>query len=315
MNVKALRAFCLVVTRGSLAAAAADMHLSQPAVSRLIANLEYELGLKLFSRDKRTLIPSAEGRSFHREASRVLAGFGHLPEIAAEIGAGRQGPLRVVVMARLAAAVAAPAFAAFARQQPQISLSVEVHTRRDRERLLANQQFDMGFGPLPVAIAGLVAERLFSSRMIVALPRHSPLAQKPFLKPDDLSKEPQIALTRETLIRQQADAIFLQARRTPNVLMEVSSTALACQIVATGIGYTLCDPFAAAAAEGSQRLALVPLVPKFDLDYGVIRPEGTPLTPPMRALSDLVRDSAEAILRRAMQPASMRGKRTATVGK
>lgn len=313
MNVKALRAFCLVVTRGSLAAAADEMHLSQPAVSRLIANLEYELGLKLFSRDKRTLIPSAEGRGFYREASRVLAGIEHLPEIAAEIGAGRQGPLRVVVMARLAAAVAAPAFAAFAKRQPQISLSVEVHTRRDRERLLANQQFDMGFGPLPVAITGLIAERLFSSRMIVALPRHSPLAHKPLLKPDDLWKEPQVALTRETLIRQQTDAIFLQARRTPSVLMEVSSTALACQIVATGIGYTLCDPFAAA-AEGGQRLALVPLVPKFDLDYGVIRPEGTPLTPPMRALSDLVRDSAEAILRRAMQPASMRARRAAGVG-
>lgn len=297
MNVKALRAFCLVVTRGSLAAAADDMHLSQPAVSRLIANLEFELGLKLFSRDKRTLIPSAEGRSFYREASRVLAGIEHLPQLAAEIGAGRQAPLRVVVMARLAAAVAAPAFAAFAKQQPQISLSVEVHTRRDRERLLVNHQFDMGFGPLPVAIAGLTAERLFSSRMIVALPRHSPLAQRPFLKADDLGDEPQIALTRETLIRQQMDAIFLQARRTPNVLMEVSSTALACQIVASGVGYTLCDPFAAS-AEGGRRLALVPLAPKFDLDYGVIRPGGTQLTPPMRALCDLVRHSAEAILRR-----------------
>jgi DNA-binding transcriptional LysR family regulator len=296
MNVKALRAFCLVVTRGSLASAAADMHLSQPAVSRLVANLEYELKLKLFSRDKRTLIPSAEGRSFFREASRVLAGIEHLPQVAAEIGAGKQGRLRVVVMARLAPVVAAPAFAAFAKQQPQTSLSVEVHPRRDLERWLANHQFDMGFGPLPVANAGLIAEHLFSSRMLVVLPRDSPLAQRPSLAPGDLHEMGQIALAPDTLIRQQADAIFLRARRSPNVLMEVSSAALACQIVASGIGYTLCDAFAAAVA--GQRLALVPLTPKFELEYGVLRPEGTQLTRPMRALSELVRHSAEAILRR-----------------
>lgn len=296
MNVKALRAFCLVVTRGSLAAAADEMHLSQPAMSRLIANLEYELKLKLFSREKRTLVPSAEGWNFHREASRVLAGIEHLPQVAAEIGAGTRGRLRAVVMSRLASAVAAPAFAAFARQQPRISLSVEVHARRDMERWLASHQFDMGFGPLPVAHAGLVAEHLFSSRMLVAVHAQSRLAQRPFLGPGDLHEEPLVALTPDTLIRRQTDAIFLQARRTPNIVMEVSAATLACQIVASGIGYALCDAFVAAAI-GGQRLALVPLAPKFDLDYGVLRPHGTELTAPMRALSELVRHSAETILR------------------
>lgn len=296
MNVKALRAFSLVVTRGSLARAADEMHLSQPAVSRLIANLEYELKLKLFSRERRTLVPSAEGRSFHREASRVLAGIEHLPQVAAEIGAGTTGRLRVVVMARLAVGVAAPACAAFVREQPHISLAVEVHRWSDLGRWLANHQFDMGFGPLPVAHAGLVAEHLFSSRMLVAVHAQSPLAQKPFLGPGDLHEEPLVAVTPDTLIRRQTDAIFLQARRTPNIVMEVSAGALACQIVANGIGYTLCDALVPAAI-GDRRLALVPLAPKFDLDYGVLRPEGTELTAPMRALSELVRDSAEAILR------------------
>jgi DNA-binding transcriptional LysR family regulator len=307
MNVKALRAFCLIVTRGSLARAADAMHLSQPAVSRLISQLEHELKLKLFSREKRMLVPSAEGRSFYREASRVLAGIEHLPLVATEIGAGRKGRLRVVVMPRFAVAVAAKAFATFALQQPQISLLVEVHRWSDLERWLASHQFDMGFGPFPVASEGLVAERLFSSRMLVAVHAASPLAQRLFLEPGDLEDEPQVALTPDTLIRRQADAIFLQARRRPSIVMEVSSAALACQIVASGVGYALCDAFVAAAI-GRQNLATVPLAPKFDLEYGVLRPEGTQLTAPMRALSDLMRSSAEAFLRETAAIASPRGK-------
>jgi DNA-binding transcriptional LysR family regulator len=296
MNLKALRAFCLIVTRGSLAAAAEEMHLSQPAVSHLIANLEHELKLKLFSRDKRTLVPTTEGRSFYREASRAVAGIEQLPQAAAEIGAGRQERLRVVVMARLAQSVAAPAFAEFAKVYPQIPFAIEVHRRRDIERWMANQQFDLGFEPLPVTRAGIVAELLFSSRLLVAIHASSPLARKSFLEAADLRREPLIAPPGDTLLRQQLNAVFQQARLTPNLMIE-ASPALACQIVAGGVGYTLCDAFLGAGTVGDG-LALVPLVPTFTLDYGVIRPEGREFTLPMQALTELVRRSAEDILRR-----------------
>ena len=84
--------------------------------------------------------------------------------------------------------------------------------------------------------------------MLVILPRELAARAKALLAPGDLHEAAQIALTPDTLIRQQTDAIFLRARRSPNVVMEVSSAALACQIVASGVGYTLCDAFAAAVA-------------------------------------------------------------------
>jgi DNA-binding transcriptional LysR family regulator len=304
MNPKALKAFCLIVTRGSLAAAADEMRLSQPAVSRLITNLEYDLKLKLFSRDKRTLVPSPEGRNFYREASRVLAAFDHLPHMAAEIGAGRTGRLRVVVMPRIASAVVAPAIAAFSKQQPNVWLSVEVHARRDLERWLASHQFDMAFGPLPVAHAGIVGERLFSSPMFAAVHVDSPLAQRPFLEATDLAVEPLIAIASGTLTRQQADAVFLRARETSNILMEVSSSPLALQIVASGVGYALCDMFVAAGIAG-QRLVLVPVAPKVDMEFAVLWPENMQPTPAMRAFSELVRRSGEALLRQSTAAKSL----------
>jgi DNA-binding transcriptional LysR family regulator len=155
----------------------------------------------------------------------------------------------------------------------------------------------MAFGPLPVGHADIVGERLFSSPMFAAVHVDSPLARRPFLKAADLAAEPLIAIARGTLPRQQADSVFVRARETPNILMEVSSSALALQIVASGVGYALCDMFVAAGVAG-QRLALVPIAPKVDLEFAVLWPEKTQPTPAMRTLSELVRRTGEAVIER-----------------
>ncbi|NSX53703.1 LysR family transcriptional regulator [Sulfitobacter algicola] len=58
------------------------MNLSQPAVSRLISNLEHELGFTLFHRDRRALRPTQEGQRFFRETERILARMEQLADIA-----------------------------------------------------------------------------------------------------------------------------------------------------------------------------------------------------------------------------------------
>ena len=106
MNFKALRAFRLIVSQGSLAAAAEAMNLSQPAVSRLISLLEAETGLRLFDRSRRSLIVSAAGEQFHRETRHILDGIEELPHIAANIRTGTDNPLRLVTGPRVGAALA-----------------------------------------------------------------------------------------------------------------------------------------------------------------------------------------------------------------
>lgn len=66
MNFKSLRAFRLVVSQGSLAAAAEALNLSQPAVSRLISLLEDETKLTLFDRSRRRLTLSEAGEAFRK---------------------------------------------------------------------------------------------------------------------------------------------------------------------------------------------------------------------------------------------------------
>ncbi|MGP1396667.1 MAG: LysR family transcriptional regulator [Inquilinaceae bacterium] len=287
MNLKALRAFCLVMRRGSLAAAAEDLHLSQPAVSRLVSNLEHELKLSLFHRDRRTLRPSAEARAFYREAARILAGIEQLPDIAGEIRAGSGSRLRVVVMSRLAQAVVAPAARRFTDGHPDIVLTLEMHHRRDMERWLAGRQFDLGFGPLPVEDASLDVEPLCTRSAVAVLPAASPLRSAAAARIADLATEPLIALTPDTLLQSQIDAMFSMAGLAPRIALRTSSSHLACALAAQGLGYTITDPFAARSF--ADAAAMVPVDPSFALDFGVLWPREAQRSRAAEAFCDCVR--------------------------
>ena len=92
MNFKSLRAFQLVVTQGSLAAAAETMNLSPPAVSRLISLLEVEIKFELFNRTRRRLTMTTAGEAFYRATQPILDGVNELPHIANTIRAGSTRP-------------------------------------------------------------------------------------------------------------------------------------------------------------------------------------------------------------------------------
>jgi DNA-binding transcriptional LysR family regulator len=85
MNLKRLQAFRAVLETGSVTHAALRLHTTQPAVSRLISDLEKELGLALFVRQRQRLVPTEEGRMFFREAERALAAVDRIVDVARDI--------------------------------------------------------------------------------------------------------------------------------------------------------------------------------------------------------------------------------------
>src|SRR5258708_32265846 len=95
MNLKRLQAFRAVFEAGSVTRAAEQLHTTQPALSRLIADLEAELGLALFVRQRRRLVPTAEGRTFPREAEKALVPVDQIVAIARDIRALNGSHLRI----------------------------------------------------------------------------------------------------------------------------------------------------------------------------------------------------------------------------
>src|SRR3712207_770227 len=95
LSQRSLQAFRLTVLTGSVSAAAETMGRTQPAVSRLLKELEEDVGFRLFDRVKGRLQPTSEARLFFEEVQRSFIGLDRIASIAGEIRRGRRGTLAI----------------------------------------------------------------------------------------------------------------------------------------------------------------------------------------------------------------------------
>ncbi|MGB1238482.1 MAG: LysR family transcriptional regulator [Pseudomonadales bacterium] len=297
MNIKALRAFRAALSGGSLAAAAEKLHLSQPATSRLISALEGELKLKLFDRSNRNLRPTREGLAFYSEAGRILDNLDEIPRIAADIRAGRNRRLRIIAMPRVAHLFAAPAVADFLHQQPDINVNFDVRARRESNEWLVGREYDIGIGALPIDHPQIETRVLLRARAVAVVPRNHPLAERDDVDAEALADFPVIRLMRGLLLRDQLDDVFSSAGITARQVCDVSSSQLACQLVAEGAGITLADEIACAAIPGDE-LRTLPLVPPRWMSFGLLYPKGSEDTPERAAFIAALTAQAQHLAKR-----------------
>ncbi len=90
-------AFRTVVSTGSVTEAAAMLRISQPAVSRLIADLETEVGFQLFQRSGRVLVPTEEARLLVIEVRQAVSGMEHFKQAAIAIASFGHARLNLVI--------------------------------------------------------------------------------------------------------------------------------------------------------------------------------------------------------------------------
>src|SRR5271170_3715429 len=104
-TIQGLRAFVAVCQQGTVTAAAEAIHRTQPQVSRLISELEAELGFALFVREGRRLTLTVRGIRFFDDAKRTLASFDDIGRIASELRTVKDAPVRILAPAHAAHSV------------------------------------------------------------------------------------------------------------------------------------------------------------------------------------------------------------------
>ena len=161
---------------------------------------------------------------------------------------------------------------------PEIDLTVETPHRRDMERWLTGRQFDVGPGPLPIGEAALEVEPPGRpARRRGRRAPGSPVAGRVPVGVPVLAGLPPMALTPDTLLQDQIEAVLAAAGKTPRVAPRTSSTQVASLMAAQGLGCAITDPVTARAL--GPAVEAVPLSPRFALSYGVPWPRDQPRAP------------------------------------
>lgn len=178
LKMSELRVFVAVLEHRSFRKAAAELHLTQPAVTKAIAGLEQMLGVALFDRASDGVVPTAHGLSF---APRAVAVFEELRRAAQElalVSSGKRGTLRVGVLPMPAIPFLPVAIRRMTETRPDIF--VTVFEGREAELLDRLQKRDIELAILRLALVSpgenMRVERLFDEKLCVIAAREHPLA-------------------------------------------------------------------------------------------------------------------------------------------
>ncbi len=245
MNLRQVEVFRVVMTNGTTARAAEVLHVSQPAVSKMIQELERSLGFDLFRRLKGRLHPTPEGQLFFREVEHAFLGLAHLRGAAARIRDFGSGELKIACLSALSTNVLPRALQAFMSRNPNIAVTFQARMSSTVRELVASGQFDLGIVADEIDKTGVVVSDFAQFRVAVAIPDGHPLQWYEILRPEDLADHPFIALAPEDTTRGEAEAAFREAGVSVRTVMETPYSTTICAMVAAGVGIGLVDPLTA----------------------------------------------------------------------
>jgi DNA-binding transcriptional LysR family regulator len=164
LDLQQLASFVAVVNAGSFVGAADAIGLSKAAVSRHVADLEAQLGVRLLHRTTRRLSLTDDGQRFQARATELLAFAGEL-EAEASAGSGEAaGLLRINAPLTFGNLHLAPLWSRFIAENPKVALDI---TLNDRVVDLVDEGYDLAVRITGLASSQLVSRRLASTRIVL----------------------------------------------------------------------------------------------------------------------------------------------------
>lgn len=239
MNVstRQLQAFLALALSRNFTRAAAAVHLSQPAFSALIRQLEESLGVRLFDRSTRHVALTAEGEEFELAARRVLAEFEAAWSGMRERAARERGRVSIALLPSLAADWLPAVLAGFRAAYPGIELAVADVLSEPCIEHVRSGRADFALAATRAETPELRAEPFCSDHFHLVCPAGHPLAKLRDPRPRDLAPWPFIHLSRTSSVRQYIDAAT-HPQRLPAVL-EVDQLATVAGMVRAGLGVSV----------------------------------------------------------------------------
>jgi len=241
MNVtlKQVRAFVAIARTGSFAEACGLVHLSQPALSIAIKNLEETVGGKLLTRTTRTLALTPEGESFYPVAKRLLAEWDDaLNDLHQRFSLSR-GKVSIAAMPSFACNLLPQALHRFRIKFPAINITINDVIAEDVVDMVRNGRVELGVTFDPGEVEGLRFERLFEDRFVAVFATGHPLLEQAVVAMPQLVSSDLILLQHPSTIRALIENQLASAGITLRTAFETHQLATIGRMVATGLGVSI----------------------------------------------------------------------------
>lgn len=235
LKIEWLRSFLAVMDQGGFTRAAKALHLSQPAVSTHVRELEENLGSRLFEKVGGKVRLTPPGEAVAHEARRVLEDVRELVRAASDSEGDVQGLVKVGASTTPGNYLLPGPLGAFERRYPKARTTLAIGNSGKIIDLLRANEVDLGVVGLEPDPAQFVAKPFYQDEIVLFAAAGHPLARKRRVSIEELSRERLLLRERESATRRLIDA-WLTRHRVEPAVMELGCPETIKRVAAAGLG-------------------------------------------------------------------------------
>ena len=235
ISPRQLQVFVQVVAGGSLRAAAEALHMTQPAASMALAEMEKQLGAPLFDRERGRLRLNPHGRELLPLAQELLERHAELGRVAARGGTRLTGDLRIGTSNTVGNYRVGELLGGFVREYPQVALRLRVGNTGEIAQALLDHDLDLACVEGPVIHPQLEVRAWREDALVVCVPPQHRLAALPVVRPKDFAGERWILREPGSATRSLSEQALAKLP-PPRGVLELSQTEAIKQAVVAGLG-------------------------------------------------------------------------------
>ncbi|KKY50408.1 LysR family transcriptional regulator [Pseudomonas amygdali pv. tabaci str. ATCC 11528] len=285
LNLNHLHTFSLVIAHGSFSAAAERLHLTQPAVSLQIRQLEDQLNLKLIERVGKRLKPTSAGTTLLEHIARIDAVVEDALLELSSHASGVAGKVAIGTGATACIHLLPPMLQALRRRFAQLDVRVSTGNTDGILKAVEENRLDLALVTLPASGRSLHITPLLEDEFVaIFASSQQPIAAE--MTPEHLCELPLVVFEAGSSTRLLINEWFLQAGIRIKPVMELGSIEAIKEMVAAGLGYSIVPRMAVAAVHHRRGLQVLQLMPGLSRTLGIALRQDKPVSKALRQVLD-----------------------------
>lgn len=241
MNLRQMEVFRAVMFAGGVNNAAELLHVSPPAISKVLAQAGKASGLVLFERVKGRLIPTPEAHELYAEIEQLWRGVERVRDVSRALAGPGQTTLRLVCSASLAPYMVSRTVARLYEQIPRLQCRVQVFSPDILNQALLDRSTHLGVALLPHEHPNLATVKSYQCGLACVMRSEHPLARRKLVRPADLEGQRVISSPESTPFGQTLKRAFGPAAAKMHRDFEATSSTTACWFAQAGVGIAVVD--------------------------------------------------------------------------
>lgn len=292
MTLDQLRYFQAVCKYDGVRRAAEILNISQPSVSNAIANLEREFGVELFTRQRKRLLLTEEGRVMFDLTEKLLLQADDTIRTMQELGS-KDKVLRLGVPPMIGALVLPALYGEHFKLYPQLKVRIVEDDSSGLKRLLAENQIDMAFLPHTHPFGGdLCVQPLTDLQNVCCVHKAHRFAMQKSIRLDELRDEPLVLFKNSFFQTERIMNKFSKHSIIPNVLLDTAQLPIVQNMIASKMAVGFMFEFL---TKATPDLVGVPLDPPMTTQVSLVWKKSSYISADMKNLIEFIKSAPDGI--------------------